>query len=66
MPPPAGPSLSGGWRDGRVADRPEGHQVVLAFLAFLGPAKAASLSDGLALNRTAAPAATPTFSPVRG
>ena len=30
------------------------------------PAKAACLSDGLALNRTAAPAFTSTFSPVRG
>src|SRR5918993_754328 len=43
-------------------------QVLLAVfrLAFFRPAKAACFSDGLALNRTAAPAFTFTFSPVRG
>src|SRR5215213_5566597 len=41
--------------------------VLAAFrLAFFKPANAACFSDGLALNRTAAPAATSTFSPVRG
>src|ERR671916_1117805 len=43
-------------------------QVLLAVfrLAFFRPANAACLSDGLALNRTAAPAFTSTFPPVRG
>src|SRR4028119_417122 len=58
--PPARPG-----QRARVAFRAGQPLAAFRFL-FLTPANAASLSEGLALNRTAAPAGTGTVSPVRG